>query len=82
MEALDGASRHLPQFEVIVLEASLIRIGDVPVFAEIQHYMEKRDYRLYDVLPQYYRPLDGALWQVDVFYARRDSPLVSSRNWD
>jgi hypothetical protein len=44
--------------------------------------MEARAYRLYDVLPQYYRPLDGALWQMDVFYVRHDSALVASRRWD
>lgn len=81
LEALAGAERHLHQFEVIILEASVLQIGDVPLFAEVERDMEARGYRLYDVLPQYYRPLDGALWQMDVFYVRHDSALVASRSW-
>src|ERR1019366_8538169 len=45
-------------------------------------FMEARGYRLYDVLPQYYRPRDGALYQMDVFYVRNDSALIASRSWD
>ena len=82
LEALAGAERHLKQFEVIILEVSVLRIGEVPVFSEVDRFMEARGYRLYDVLPQYYRPLDGALWQMDVFYVRDDSALIASRNWN
>jgi FkbM family methyltransferase len=81
IEAIAGAARHLGQFEVIVIEVSLLQIGDVPIFAEVERAMEARDYRLYDVIPQYYRPRDGALWQIDAFYVRRDSALVASRSW-
>ncbi len=82
LDALAGAERHLKQFEVIILEVSVIPIGDVPTFADVERVMESCGYRVYDVLPQYYRPLDGALWQMDVFYVRHDSALVASRSWD
>jgi FkbM family methyltransferase len=81
MEAIAGAERHLPRFDVVVLEVSLLQIGDGPIFADVERTMETRGYRLYDVIPQYYRPLDGALWQMDAFYVRRDSALVASRSW-
>ncbi len=82
LDALSGCERHLRQFEVIVLEASVLRIGDVPIFTEVDRFMETRGLRLYDVLPQYYRPRDGALWQMDVFYVRTDSPLIASQSWN
>lgn len=81
LQVLDGAGDCLAQFEVVILEVSIIRIGPVPVFSEVIEYMERRGYRLYDFLPMYYRPLDGALWQGDAFFVRNDSKLVSSSAW-
>jgi FkbM family methyltransferase len=80
-KVLDGAGSALRQFEVIVMEVSVIRIGPVPVFHEVIEYMRLRNFRLYDFLPMYYRPLDGALWQGDAFFVRDDSPLVASEQW-
>lgn len=81
LKVLDGAGASLNRFEVIVMEVSIIRIGPVPVFHEVLEYMRLRDFRLYDFLPMYYRPRDGALWQADAFFVRDDSPLVASESW-
>ncbi len=82
LESLAGCEKRLHQFEVIILEVSVLRIGDVPIFSEVDCFMKGRGYRLYDLLPQYYRPRDGALWQMDAFYVREDSKLIASRSWD
>jgi FkbM family methyltransferase len=81
LKVLAGAGSELARFEVVILEVSLIRIGPVPVFAEVIEFMAARGLRLYDFLPMYYRPRDGALWQGDAFFVRDDSPLVASRSW-
>ncbi len=81
LPALKGAGARLQQFEVVLLEVSVIRIGDVPSFSEMDQFMISQGFRVYDVIPQYYRPLDGALWQMDVLFVRNDSPLVASREW-
>ena len=44
--------------------------------------MEAKGYQIYDIVPQYYRPLDGALWQIDAIYVKEASPLISSRQWE
>lgn len=82
LSALDGADAAIRRFEVLLLEVSVIRIGPVPVFHEVQLYMAARGFTLYDLVPQYYRPRDGALWQMDVFYVRNDSKLIESTSWD
>lgn len=82
LDVLEGAGGLLQQFEVVILEVSIIRIGSVPTFFEVMQYMDGKGYRLYDFLPMYYRPLDNALWQGDAFFVRNDSPLVSSLSWD
>ena len=81
LHALRGAGARLAQFEVVLLEISILRIGDVPIFREVDRFMEEWGYRIYDIIPQYYRPRDGALWQMDAFYVREESALIASRAW-
>ena len=69
------------QFEVVILEVSVLRIGDVPIFREVDQYLTQKGYRVYDLLPSYFRPRDGALWQMDAFYVQETSPLIASRDW-
>lgn len=81
LQVLEGAGTCLAGMEVVILEVSIIRIGPVPVFSEVIDYMARSGFRLYDFLPMYYRPLDGALWQGDAFFVRNDSALVRSLAW-
>lgn len=81
LEVLLGAGDRLSQFEVIILEVSVIRIGPAPTILEVMRFMDDRGYRLYDFLPMYYRPRDNALWQGDAFFVRNDSVLVASLEW-
>lgn len=78
---LQGANRAVRHAEVICLELSLLRIGEVPLFHEVLGFLESSGFRLYDLYGQNYRPLDGALWQVDAIFVKHDSPLLSSRQW-
>lgn len=80
VEALKGVE-NLDILELIILEISVLRIGEVPIFTEVDQYLESHGFRLYDLIPQWYRPLDGALWQIDAFYVNRKSTLMASRGW-
>lgn len=82
LECMEGCRNLAANFEVIVIEISLIPIGGAPVFTQVNNYLEQKGYRLYDVIPQYYRPMDGALFQVDAIYVRTGSSLLSSVQWD
>ena len=82
LDVLMGAGASLSQFEVVILEVSIIRIGPVPIFSEVLNFMASCGYRLYDFLPMYYRPLDGSLWQGDAFFVRNDSKLVENNRWN
>lgn len=81
LKALRGARGSLASFEVVLLESSLIPIDEAPLFAEIDRSMNDYGFRLYDIVPQYYRPLDGALWQVDAMYVQVSSQLIASSRW-
>ena len=81
LEALSGAGSLLGRCEVIMTEASWLRIGDVPLAHEVIARFDAAGYRLYDVFGQNYRPLDGALWQTDFVFVRADSPLLADLRW-
>lgn len=76
LDVLQGASSLLPKIELIVLEVSLFAfyIGGVQ-FAEVIAFMKERGFVVYDIFGFLYRPLDDALSQVDIAFAREDSAL-------
>ncbi len=81
LEALAGAGELFGRAEVIFIEVSWLRIGDVPIAEEVIARFTQKGYRLYDVLGFNHRPLDRALWQTDFIFVRNDSALISSRDW-
>jgi hypothetical protein len=52
LQALRGAGDQLSRLEGMTCELSLIPIGGVPMFAEVNHFFEQHGYRFYDVLPE------------------------------
>ena len=81
LEALSGAGELFGRCEVIIAEASWLRIGDVPLAHEVIARFGSAGYRLYDVFGHNYRPLDRALWQTDFVFVRTDSPLLADLRW-
>jgi FkbM family methyltransferase len=73
LDVLDGAERTLQHTEVVVLEVSFFKFfQDGPECAEIMAYMKVRGFVPYDIVGRQYRPLDGALSQVDVAFVKED----------
>jgi FkbM family methyltransferase len=76
LEVLRGASAVLAQTEIVILEVSFFRLfTSNPIFSEVVLFMAERGFELYDFLGSSTRPLDGALAQADVVFARRDGML-------
>jgi hypothetical protein len=76
LEVLRGASAVLEQTEVLILEVSFFRLfTSNPIFSEVVAFMADRGFEFYDLLGSSTRPLDGALAQADVVFARRDGML-------
>lgn len=76
LEVLAGATRALADTEAVVLEVSLFGffVGG-PQFTDVVGHMEGLGFAPYDLFGALYRPLDGALAQVDVVFARADGVL-------
>jgi FkbM family methyltransferase len=76
LRVLSGAAKTLEQSEVVILEVTLFgtMIGG-PQLADVVTYMRERGFVVYDLWGMLYRPLDGALAQVDMEFVRGDSAL-------
>lgn len=81
LEALKGASRLFGHTEVFIVETSLLTGTVIPPLAEIVAFMNARGYRVYDICGFLRRPLDGALAQLDLVFARAGGRLCIDPRW-
>jgi len=81
LEALKGAGRLFGSTEVFILEVTTIRNNVIPSVHEVIDFMHRRGYQLYDICGYLRRPIDDALGQLDLVFARSDGPLCRDRRW-
>ena len=82
LEVLRGAERVLPHVQMVLAEVNLLDIhSGVPLLAEVIAWLDARNFVAFDVCGLTRRPLDGALWQMDVLFVARESPLRSDKRW-
>ncbi|MDF5731188.1 MAG: FkbM family methyltransferase [Rhizonema sp. PD38] len=82
LEVLKGAEKSLPQMQAILAEVNLLDIHqNVPLLSEIIAWLDRRGWVAYDICGLTRRPLDRALWQADLLFVPRDSPLRSDKRW-
>lgn len=79
LQVLAGATQTLGESEAVVLEVSLFgfMIGG-PQLYDIVRWMRQCGFVVYDIFGGHYRPLDGALAQVDMIFVREDGPFRGS----
>jgi FkbM family methyltransferase len=83
IEALKGSQTLFGKTELFVLEASLYPFYEtMPIVSELVAFMHTRGYELYDIPGYFRRPLDGAVGQLDLAFARQDGVLRRSNRWD
>lgn len=76
LDVLGGAERMLRTAELVFLEVSFFRFyHNGPLFHEVVAHMSCLGFVPYDFVDHLYRPLDGALAQLDVVFVRSDGPL-------
>ncbi len=82
LEVLKGAERTLPSLRAVLTEVNLLDVHqDVPLLDELIAWMSARGWIVYDVAGLTRRPLDQALWQVDLVFVPRTSPWRSDKRW-
>lgn len=83
LDVLKGAYEVLKVTDLVIVEASLFSFwGDHhPTLLKLAQYMESKGFEIYDILELAYRPLDNALGQVDIVFAKKEGALRSSNAW-
>lgn len=83
LRVLDGA-RHqaLAQADFILMECQFFAFcEDMHTLDETIAYMSDLGYVPYEFVEFLRRPLDGAMGQCDLIFAKRGHPLISNKNW-
>lgn len=74
LDVMNGTEGILADTEFIVLEIALFEFyKGAPQFYEVIHAMKQRGYVAYDFTEPLYRPLDGAVSQIDVAFVKENS---------
>ena len=82
LEVLKGATETLKHTGLVLLEVSLIPINrGAPDFLEVVQFMDGHNFTLLDFCSQIRRN-DGALWQSDLLFVNKSSPLVPKAGLD
>jgi FkbM family methyltransferase len=82
LEVLKGAQKSLAHAEVCLLEVSLFDFGDKPpLLKDVVCFMDNKNFQAYDISQFMRRPYDKALFQIDMFFVKKDSPLIADKRW-
>lgn len=84
LHVLRGMGQRLAEFEVILIELSLIPTlrGEAAEFSDVVTFLADADFALYEFTSFTRRPLDKALAQLDAVFVRKDSILRKDRRWE
>jgi hypothetical protein len=64
------------------MEVNFLDIHEnVPLAADIVHWLNERNFVIYDICGMGRRTLDGALWQADFLFVKKDSCFRLDKTW-
>lgn len=76
---LAGANGILDRTALLVIECYNFRVAEGALLAhEMCRHLEERGFRCIDLADPVYRARDGALWQMDLFFAPAATPAFAS----
>ncbi|MEM7665443.1 MAG: FkbM family methyltransferase [Pseudomonadota bacterium] len=82
MPILRSAEKVLAETQYVVMEAYNFRhTPETLLFHEMIAYMAAKGFRVSHLVDVMNRPSDGALWQVDLMFARDDDPVFASNTF-
>jgi FkbM family methyltransferase len=81
-EVLMGAQNCLQGTTAILAELTMMDLhkGAQPLSRTV-HWLFERGFTPYDLCGQVRRPLDGAMWTIDLLFVRTESPLRQDKRW-
>ena len=82
MRVMEGGREVVSGADFILMECNFFAFcGDMRTLDETVAFMSARGFIPYEFVDFLRRPLDGAMGQCDILFARRDHPLRNDRRW-
>ena len=82
LDVLGGGEKTLAGTEYVLLEVSLFHFfRQGPAFCDVVAYMKSKGFVPYDIYGLQYRPLDGALSQIDIAFVKEDGQFRKSHQY-
>lgn len=82
LDVLRGFKKHIKLVDVIVLEASAFKfMKGSPEIYDIISFMKNYEFVVYDIVIGWYRPLDNALGQIDIFFVKENGKFRKSHDY-
>lgn len=79
---LRGATKTLEATQVIVMECYNFRfVPQALLFHEMCAHINQLGFRSYDMANPSLRKHDRSLWQMDLFFARKEHPIFNVNSW-
>jgi FkbM family methyltransferase len=76
LEVLSGAKHLLPNVDLVLLETSVLQYNEgSPLIHDVIRFMEELDFVIYDICSPKRTSKEHALFQVDIFFVKKESPL-------
>ena len=83
LAVLAGAAHTLAATTLLVIEAYNFQLTPACLrFHELCAWLAARGFRCLDLADPMRRPRDGALWQMDLAFARTDDPIFAANSYD
>ena len=82
MQVLKGSTESIDRIRVVLTELSLLDLHEnVPLLHEMIAWLAACGFVAYDICGLTRRPLDGALWQTDMIFVRKDDALRRDKGY-
>lgn len=79
---IEGCERILGEVSLFIIECYGFHIAPQSLlFWEMCSHMEKLGFRIFDIVDVLHRRKDGAFWQCDAFFIRKDHQLFNDNNY-
>ena len=83
LQVLKGAISSLKSIEIIIVEVSFLEIyQNCPLANKLIQFLDNFNFQIFDIVDFKYRPLDGNLFQVDMFFIKRDSNIIKNKDYN
>ncbi|MBJ13589.1 MAG: hypothetical protein CMG62_11040 [Candidatus Marinimicrobia bacterium] len=82
LEVLKGSLLSLETIQFLIVEVSFLEIYDnAPLANEIIQFLNTQNFQIFDIVDFKLRPLDRILFQVDMFFIKKDSIIIENKKY-